>query len=406
MTTIEKVAEELLDWKRYPSTDPEYSEIRVRGSYAKGIKLDGSDVNLTGYYLPISPEDQIKSSINREAIDNMLRYGLSVDIKKWISLTASGLLVLSEQMMIPEMFLNSVLKDQFNDIKFNVFTRRDLRTVNDYTYYKNSYLIRTLAAVMQMKKNYIAGGYIPYRCHNDWAISAPESIDNFLRTEFNMSVDSINFVASWLNGDIGGFIITGTPKHPRINRGNFFPLRLNMSSAPMPKSHRAIWDRMIESYSTTASAFRTIAIKYDHEYVTVLMTESIRLRLSPIKLITDVQCQDRGKFDHITPEEARAELAKAQLTSARETKKLQQAPANQQIVTADKQIIAADKQIITEVNKCLQSHANKALEYIRMLSNRWDLDEITRDRLSHILWEIDTIKNISSTDWHQFANMV
>lgn len=397
MTTLEKFTKEFLACKCFPSTDPAYREIRIMGTRAEGVRPDGTTVDLTGKYLPMTRENLRTSCIYASIIDAAKYCKLSSPIHKWIYSNKTIKDIYLYESLTHEVVGVVVLKIADGDLQFKNFIKRDFRVPDDYTSYKDGSIIRSMAAGMQMHKNDCLS---EYKGPVDSFISTKESVDNLLREEFNLDDSRRDFIATWLNGEIGGFIVGNESDHPQLGRSDFFPLKLELPSAGLSvKGHIAILNRIGEEYQAMAADFRKLSQGYDREYVTIIMCEVMRKRLVGSQLYSDELIDHVAEcdFSHVSPEEARAELELARQLSRKEFND----SSNDSSSEVPSKVSGETSDEVTRLEQLLdrcQRNIHQANEFFTRNYPGWKVSSVKQVFTPKINYhQIDTIRNIQKS---------
>lgn len=260
-------------WK-FSSTDPAYTEITVyHNGYVEGLTPGGIRDDITKSYWPIGANNLTRVTSMLELIKWTRNRSISYPINKWILPGVNNVLpatyyLIERSALDKFLYVTRIVDTKYSESDCITSHPNDttLVALDNPTGFLSiieaeGRLNRLVFALDSAKKMY---GRRNERSAQ--ALTMPiasmqwdaRSINNFLSGEYGMSAGCQYFIATWLHGDVGGFIVP-QPRDSRISAGMFIPLRLTADiSMISPSAREEIIKRTIWYQEDFARRFREI----------------------------------------------------------------------------------------------------------------------------------------------------
>lgn len=265
----------------FPSTDPLYKEILVYidggvMGYAEDPRIGFGWVDITDKYWPLRADDRARVNKILAVVNETKGKSMATPINKWIiqGKTNDGsdgknphtVYYLAERsrlggLYITKIFDNSIGGTSYgvgswqNDIELSTFDA-PTRLMEEIGAAKTDCLQVAMWGADKMYADCNNGlpQYATPICGLQWfSFAAAE----FLHGEYGMSADCQYFIAMWLDGCTGGFVVT-EPRDRRLTPGMFVPLQITPDISTIRTDFRA------ETYRRTTYFFKQFSNRLEY----------------------------------------------------------------------------------------------------------------------------------------------
>lgn len=402
MTTFAKLIGDLTGPKVFPSTSPQYKEIRVgrTGLGTEAIGHDGSVISILGQYLPISrnhQRDVVKWKSNAWYASQC---SISEPIQHWIA-THCGHYYLAEQSVVaPEII--RVYKISTGGTyrgchQFDIREVYPVSTINWNPYIPSSIIEGIIRAIALTTKIYLNSkdGRDYHKFYDIHGVSADETTFlQFIDTEFGMRTDMRNFIADWLNGAMAGFIVLKPICN--LDPGSIVVEQMPRSGNLVAPWHKTLWRSMAASHRARAAAYRQEMMKPMREAAKPILRELLEKKLAGSVLLPEILKSANGIINAVDTDVAAATAELAEFNSredvatikALERKNFQ---LNEDLSSAELALKDANTKIALMSDASVE--INRNLQELRHVFTK--MDKILHEKADAICARVDDMRNLN-----------